>query len=443
MDLSQNVSDYRSLFIWKKYLRQCSDGVKKLLRGMLHCGDTAVPVHNAVFVVQTVNEDKSVTSDYKHVLRCHSPWSCPYCAARVMTERAHQIAAAIEALDKIYHQSATMITFTIPHTKNMTCADTFEILKATWRRFTHAGTNKSLKTHTHKDGSIYTYTSTRGVYCKMRSELGSVHNVRVYEFTYGENSWHPHIHALYWFPEENFDKVVDYEDEMAKHWFACAREQSLKYWSRKWNDKEKAAAYVDSLFSYDGKPNSRGYYGLTISKTSDGKPRKIESSYYVSGWTGDKELTNMRTKKAHTGHYSVFQLLEEAKAAKTWEEACTWLSLYTEYAYATKGARRVFFSARTGIHEIIKQWRDREKETIIKKKDTHPTRKVVFWFTNEEWFTISCFEIIYKIDVRSTILEKARLPDATKQIENALKSFGLNIKAKPRHRFQDVFEVAA
>lgn len=363
-----------------------------------------------------------------------------------MNERAHQIAAALDALEIIHHQYAAMFTFTIPHTKQMTCEDTLSILKDAWRLFTRSGRSKSNKYHINKDGSRYDYKVPSAPYAKMRVELNSTHNVRVYEVTYGENSWHPHIHALYWFPRENFNKITDYESDLEKYWFKCAKNASVKFFSRKWNDNDKATAFVDSLYGYDGKPNSRGYYGFTISKNRDGTPRKIESSYYVSGWSGDRELTNMRHKKAHDGHYAVFQLLEEAKAAKDWESACKWLGLYTEYALATKGSRRVFFSARSGITQIIKDWREQQKQREIhsKKKDTPRTQTVVFWFTSEEWYILSLFEIVYGVEIKAAILERARLPDATTQIEQLLADHGLNgIKAKPAHENQHIFEVAA
>ena len=60
-----------------------------------------------------------------------------------MADKGTDIACAIDALATWYKQRAAMITFTLPHDKYMSCADSYEILMGTWRMFSRAGKTKS------------------------------------------------------------------------------------------------------------------------------------------------------------------------------------------------------------------------------------------------------------------------------------------------------------
>lgn len=452
-----STADYRSQRLLKKYIRaETSPATQIALKGLLHCGDAALPIlaQPAAFIVrysQEGDENAKTTSAVRGVITCNSIWSCPVCAVHEMARRGARIAAAIDALSSLYKQSAAMFTFTIPHRKSQPLYEVFDILQATWRRFIKSSKSSKKRKYTRKDtGENVTYEIQNSEFCRLRSSHDNIYSVRVYEVTYGKAyGWHPHIHALYWFPNEKFNSITEREELIAKYWQSCARAEYLKYYRARKDtmfngDDAAVVKFVDSVF----RPSEiEKHFGFYISKNPDGTPRKVTSSAYLSGWSGDAELTKVTAKKARTGHYSVFQLLDEAKAAKTWDDAKPWLALFTEYAYATRGHRRINWS-RPNPNKIIDAWIKKHGDPLItKKKDTRPIKKtVVYWFSADEWYSVVHFDRICgeDIDLVSLILERARLPNASEQIDQLLLSLGLcgMMKWYP-HPEQSRYEYAA
>lgn len=401
----------------------------------------------AVYIISNDEEARTFGNAY-----CNSPWCCPKCTPIVMAKFGERIACAIDALKKQHDQLAAMFTFTIPHTKNMTCKETFDTLKLTWRMFTRDGlraTNKD--TYTKKDGTISTYNKAQGAYGKMRHELQSVHNVRVYEFTWGENSWHPHIHALYWFPRKNFYHCVDYEEQLLDRWWHCAKASYLKVLNKKHPDKKaENKKLAEDLYADWRKYPKTGHRSFWISKDADGMPHVQESSYYISGWSGDFEMTNEHSKDARAaGHYSPFQILEEAhkaKLAKNIEAYDKWLKLYTEYALATKKAIRSQFS-QSGINQIVQQWKQTEtyyeavKKKFMDKETAKKPWKVIAWLSEQQWLYLSILDKQAEDSIIANILEIAimKLPAKKRRtlIENLLLCYDIDITSNDyEHNWQ-------
>ena len=105
--------------------------------------------------------------------RCASIWACPVCSAVIRNERSADIEQAIKA-----HQAAggglTMVTLTMRHNRGDPLKVTLDAALTAYRRLMQGRAWSDFKAYN-----------------------GIVGWVRAVEVTYGENGWHPHIHALF------------------------------------------------------------------------------------------------------------------------------------------------------------------------------------------------------------------------------------------------------
>jgi|GEM_PF-787837 len=435
------------------------------LDNLKYCGSQATNpnVPTAIKVIANKKESKFVG-----VTQCHSPWSCPHCSAKVMAQKAGDIACAIDALATWFKLRPMMITFTLPHISSMSCEETYTILRNTWRRFTKDGNKKQKRKYTLKTtigetrnksydkeylltnrktgqrvwrktgtkneffqgsvgtaGEIREYTVSTSKWATFRDELKIKHSVRVYEFTWGENSWHPHIHALFWTHENNFSKIPQYEPDILDYWWKCAKSEALKLYNQKNPDKKaENQIFVDTLFSEWRKTPNGEHRSLYISKDDNGAIRKISSSMYLCGWGGDAELTaSVNIKEAKDGHYTPFQMLELAYKDATQREK--WLNLFIEYAQTTFNHRRVEFSTHSGLRQIINRWKKTEQYiTAYKKKSQKKSDsgkwKIIYWFTSQQWKQICFLDNYTDNEIRQLILEYAMLENAKDLINDLL-----------------------
>lgn len=155
---------------------------------------------------------------------------------------------------------------------------------------------------------------------------------------------------------------------------------------------------------------------------------------YIAKWSAGDEMTNQHVKTAQPGHYNPFQLIDEAKKADSWEEACKWLKLFVTYAETTLGHRRYQLS-NSGLRKITEAWIAEHGSTLCTKKKGTPiverTEETVFTFTSESWWLLSQFNKKHpEEEIFIKILKKARAPDATAQIRKLLDEYGFTIMAK-------------
>lgn len=398
--LNQHITEY-----YLPNIRKCGTGIRK---GQVD--------EQAVFVIQ--KSDRTVTR-YDGTLRCHSAWACPKCTAEVMAKKATDIACAIDLLKK-QKQTATMITFTIPHTKNMSCKEAFQVLLNTWRKFTKGGlrTANAVKTYelktnkAGKKGEKKIYKKGFNPYGNFRETLKIVHNVRVFEFTWGNNGWHPHIHALYWAPNKNFNKILNYEQALIDYWWACVKFETEKFWRKKL-PPEELKSFLEEVYADYKKITADGHKSLYISRDPEhkDKPKAVSSSWYITGWGGDKEVTgNYKRKATHSDtNFTPHQIITKAFESQG-EEREKYLRLYAEYAQATYKHRRCCYST-SGLSNLIREYKKTNdyKETY-KKKDTAKNWVVIYWFTHKQWCDILLEERIKGLYIRDDILEIAKSP---------------------------------
>ena len=486
--MADDVSDNRLYAYLQRYIEK-NKLYNHNLKAVRLCGHSTLPIYDAVFVV---TDDESTR--YSTLIRCHSAWSCPYCSPRVMADKGADIACAIDALATWYKQRAAMITFTLPHDKYMSCADSYEILMGTWRMFSRAGKTKSqtkkytLKSDVNRENSSFgkTYESTayrtskrtgnrikngtvknkstvgqfdkravghageereyiinKDPWATVRVDLGLEHFVKVYEFTYGENGWHPHIHMLAWFPEKNLQRLTEHEDKLLDRWWHCAKFQALKYYKKKYPDKvDYYKERIETVYADYKKAPTDGHRSVYISKDKNGRVIPQESSHYITGWSGNMELTgSCNAKHAQNGHYTPFQMVEMACANAASESK--WMPLFIEYATTVFKHRRVEWSSQSGIGKIIAKWKESEEYVRTLKKKVTETGvrpwKVVTWFSKQQWYVLCDWDITTDEAIRETILELARAPDAWQKIAEFVWRFGVRANMH-EHRSQHEFE---
>ena len=404
-----NVSDSRLGAMWKRYLDKCHH---KTLKGLMLCGSKLLNNHDVRI------ESNGEESRFSGIARCHSAWACPTCTAKVMAHKGTDIACLIDALAKWEKQKAFMVTFTLPHTQYMTCEEIYSLLRDTWRMFTRA---KQAKNSQGK---------SLGAYAAWRTHFKIDHLVRAYEFTYGENGWHPHIHTLYF--TGNLAEVgsADWVERLNAQWWRCAKHCRLKQLlARDKTDlKEKdllnegqCRVHRDSygrdtfkvgmdeeaiqkllsrkeipdalreelreeLHSSNGQKRIRairrlqveldfseykykpvtGHRAVYFSRNRDGTVHQFKSSHYVVGWGGNSELTATHLKDAGNGHKTPFQILQEAYDAPDINVRNEKLMLFAEYALATRRSRRVEFTPNDA--KIVAKWKLTEEYMIRFKK---------------------------------------------------------------------------
>lgn len=440
------ASDHRLQGLLKRYWRQnLTREQRTILNGIVHCGSKVIRqfcTTPAVFVVlkKHSNPDDDGANFFGNA-HCHSPWSCPYCSARVMAQKARFISNAINALED-KGQWAAMFTFTMPHYgKTMSCSESFLILKGAWRQFVRSAQYKREVTHTLADGTKTKYRKGRNIIGKFRKELGYEYHVRAYEFTWSnKNNWHPHMHCLFWFPKEKFNEITDYEEELSKRWRTCLVTAAKNYWKANtdWTP-EQIDNKIKMIFSWD---ENNAHEAFFISKNLNGKPRRVKSSNYIFGWSANEEMTRTDLKKAADGHYTPEQILQNAADAKTADEETKWLKLYTDYALATRGHRRVEISHSRHIKsltKLVEEWLQTHKsaDLITQKKSTVLATELVCWFNSDQWWLICNFIEPQLTDIKAQILERARLPNGKSLIEKLLLQHGVDITANGEHRDGD------
>lgn len=448
--IDDNFSDTHIRAMWQRYLAKTPNHVKNLAL----CGTSAIkmPAQGSQVYLMASDGVEKKTKLFGTRL-CHNPFACPVCSARVMAGYGANIACAIDALATWRDEKAFMVTFTLPHVGYMSCKDTYEILLATWRRFSKDG-NRAYSTKQKyilkndlgerskkggnlgvgKKGSVKTYYKGSAPYGKFRSDLKITFNCRVYEFTWSKkNGWHPHIHVLFWVPSYNWDKVLTYVDSLNDFWWSCAQKEANIYFKKKYPDRDMSC-FIGFLYSEWRKNPKTGHRSVFFSVDKDGKLRKTESSHYISGWSGDYEMANS-DKSASRGHLTPQQIIEHAVITNDKE----YYDLYLEYAHATTRHRRMEFSRNKvdgkTLNVIIRQWKQTNKYVEwLKKKVMDKGEKwhVVFWFSEKQWSTIYQKDLVgnHKKSIVATLLRLARVrsPDNIIQqsIINYLKTFDID-----------------
>ena len=397
-----------------------------LLKSQLYCGNSVIHApgfDSGAFVLSNGQKAK-----FFGIASCDNSWSCPHCAVKQMSKYAAEIAVALDAL-KARGQLAFMLTLTIPHLRFMTCEQVTEILYNSWKVFVVRGNkNQHAGYYVKKDGQKVLKRSeakSKDVFAAFCEEFNCKHRVRVGEYTWGKNGWHPHFHCLFWVDADKIEKVSAWQSKISKRWLEIVRRETLKILKRAKVDADDIARledYIDILYK-KAKDKDKAAY---ISVDKQGKIIVQKSSMYICGWGADRELTgNFKRKATNEGHLTPFQLLEKA----TDDPNDEWMKLYLEYAWATRVKRhaRINFSVHSGIKKIIEEWKKTHvyQEVCKKKAATNPNTglKVVCWFKEFDWWNICLLN--RQIPIKAQILEAALMENPLEAIKNLLMKYNI------------------
>ena len=484
-----DVKDNHLKILFQRYLDEFYRNDPKL-KGLRLCGSQAIKIPNEMSAVSIISDGEN--SQFFGDVHCNSSWACPACSARVMAKYGENLACLIDALSK-KGEFAYMMTLTVPHTKFMPADLTFAMLRKAWR-------NMMKETRSaYQEKSGYKYLKHRGIWGDTREKLEIKTIVRTYEFTYGENGHHPHIHSLV-FTKHDPALLIKNEDEITALWLRCAKnallsllpdltdliqkelltegqcwystttsyeryafklgmgdediQELLQYIDRDALREELrnelhssnvqkqshafARIYVELLFQkYKFKPKT-GHRSVYISRNYDGTAKKISSSYYMTDtWSGDKELTGHEYKEATEKHDTMYSILLKAEEyekqrrneKRMLQEAVDSLidngrrgrpvasprnpffEIYIEYAKATRTRKR--FQMTPDANKIINEYKKtNDYQRLLKKtKSDKAPKKMVCWFTKEQWFTISWIERTTDASIKSELLLIAKQLD--------------------------------
>ena len=366
-----------------------------LLKSIFFCGSRVIKAGTGklplVYVTANNNDSRLVG-----ITHCHNPWICPVCEPKIMSRHATDIACAIDALKQWYGQRAAMITFTIPHTSGIDCKKTMWILRKTWEDFIiHGKKRLNAKWYSRKTGEMVVgETKSNDAFSSFCEEFEIKHRVRVAEITHGEHGWHPHFHCLFWTPAAKLQKMKDWQARLEERWMELAKRNTIK--------AGLDPTRVEIMYSRLDRESSHAVY-ISVDKNGNVIPQ--ESSMYICGWGGDRELTgNYQHKASNEGHETPRQILD--RAAETGEEKA-W-ELFMEFARAVRllKMRRVTYSCNSGIRQIIEKWKRSEtyiefvKKNLTEQLAANGRWKIVCWFTEEQWSRI------YRLNLDKEIIPK-------------------------------------
>ena len=336
------------------------------LKGLKMCARNVLPSNitpsgqSGVFLLSNGNGDSRF---FGHIT-CKNTWCCPVCTARVMEKRRQRIGAALDALgDKLF---AFSVTFTIPHLRFQSCHEVTDLLYETWKRF------NSMKSLKGKRAKTQFVEPVQQFFSKIH------HFVRVGEYTWGKNGWHPHFHMIFWTDFESAKSIAELKPKLQKTWNNEFANVAKGYWKRNNLDRD-INKFIDCINHAALKGTSES---VNFSINPDGSLFRVKSSDYVSGWGGDSEATGNRQKKAsHADHYTQWQILELAESDEFFA------NLYIEFCLETSKHvhQRTAFSK--NLKKIIDDYINKVGyESILKKKSIEcQAFRVVCWFSREQW----------------------------------------------------------
>jgi len=277
---------------------------------------------------------------YHGLMTCGSVWTCPVCSAKITEQRREELTQAVREWDG----SLLMVTITLQHSRADKLGSLLHALKDSWRRL--------------KMGRWWLRT---------RARYGLAHYVSSTEVTYGDNGWHPHIHALFFstLPEHELDKDKLQAELTARYTALLAKH---------------------GMYASD-------FYGIDVRLGDE------HAGEYASKYGLERELTKSIGKNGRGG-YSPFQLLELYRDGD--EQAG---ARFQEYARVFFGARQLVWSR--GARDALGLGDELADEEIAEADEStadEVTTLVVL--TSDE------YKRIVVADIRGEVLEIASSGDA-------------------------------
>ena len=234
------------------------------------------------------------SAGFGNLLTCGSVWVCPVCSAKITQRRRDELAPALDNW-QASGGGLLMAAFTLRHSRSDKLANIRGILAEVLRELSHHRSFIALK----KSYQVIGYISAS-------------------EITWSEdNGWHPHRHYCFITERQLTDEEIQ------------AFERLL------------TAVYIAILAKH-------GRDGL------DGVAVKLQAAAggaadYLAKWGIAEELARQPIKKARSGGFSPFQLLEDSASGSA--TAARSAHLFLEYAQAMKRSHQLQYSR--GVRELL------------------------------------------------------------------------------------------
>ena len=240
------------------------------------CGvSVVIPQDTCAFLVASGKPGAWSTS-WQGVLSCGHIWTCPVCSAKLRAERVARIDRALQVAGGRWQ----MVTFTVGHRQGMPLQALLQGLAKAFRRVKQGGKLQ----HVWK-GRVSA-------------------SVRAFEVTFGENGWHPHVHALL----------------RTSEWSENERAELVKRWKR---------AVVEAL-GPDCLPSDAR--GVVWSPSFDAAHADERKRARYLGKLG-AEVAGI-AKEARGGSWTSWDIAREAAG-----KSALAISLWSEFSEATRGRR--------------------------------------------------------------------------------------------------------
>ena len=381
--MNTEIQDARLHHYLRNVIRSLSPAEQIRLKNIKLCGTRAIIQPGAVPAVFLLRNNRDEARFFGQVT-CKNTWCCPHCSAVRMQKYGKEIAAAIDYMETQNHHGF-MFTFTIPHYRFQSCREVTDMLYQTWQlAFANCFAKRK-----NPDGSI----RWNNAFNKFMVENEIKHYVRVAEYTWGENGWHPHFHCIFWTHKKHWNKILDYEPELLHRWQEAFKTVLANHNKKRRNPyDEKTIAHFHRQLQA---ANDIGKPAIYISRYKENYPLIVRSSDYIAGWGAEKELTgNKRKEASHSDHYTPYQILNEAANGNI-----DMRELYIEFMLQVTRKpvhHRVNFS-KTGIKQLAAKYAQTVQSQEFSKKKSAEW-EVVAWFPSEQW------QHLCQLDTESPIL---------------------------------------
>lgn len=296
-------------------------------------------------LVEVWKHYKTNKAFYGGLAVCGSVWHCPVCAAKISERRKLELTRAFEQ-HKNCNGYIAMLTLTISHTK-------YDKLSDILFRF-----NKAL-----------TKFRSGRAYNEIRQSMKMFGTIRVFEVTYGDNGFHPHVHIGIFYYKKVDLKIV--ENQMYDLWEKATKKFDLKI-DRKHGIRLESA---ENANDYLGKHGT---------------------------WSLENELSKSHIKKGRLQSLTPFDFLR--RYLNTNDKK--YLALFKEYAECFKGKRQIQWSRGLKQHFSLDEKTDEE---IAKEKIEEAD--LLGLLNIDQW------KYILKKDLRADLLDLTELVGFDKAIE--------------------------
>lgn len=270
--------------------------------GVCHCGSPLFTESNGVY--------RNEAGDYWYDHMTCDSWACPVCAPKRDYLRQKEIEQAILAAHGRGHKML-FLTFTMPHWARDTCQHTRQAIQ-----------------------DAYTKMSRRSRFRRILDELGFVHQVRCWDFTFGDNGWHPHIHSIWFFdsPLDPLSLSIAVQKAVGEQWAAQVLTTANRKVSRRHGflcepvyldgDGERSAAQLATyaakrISQYATDPDKSGEKGATPFSflVSPADPRYAEySRIFYDFYKGQKGVRRIRFSPGFREYYGIEEATFERPA---------------------------------------------------------------------------------------------------------------------------------